>query len=99
MAFKTDEELLRFFQDGGSMLNVKTGELYDSDINGDGCFYGVVYAWVPEDRRTDIADAVECALGENNGGKLYEIPGCFFDELCEEYLGNKGDFIVERWKA
>lgn len=89
--FKTEEELLAFFRDGGCMVDTDTGEVYVSDVNLDGDFFGIFMSEpVPEDARHDHYDAIQWAYCVPMNE--YSAPGCWFSELAEEVLANPGRF-------
>ena len=90
MVFKTEDELLRFFEDGGCVLDCVTGEVYKGDVNVDGKFFGVfVYEPVPVEARSDLDAALEYA----DKWEEYDAPGCWFETLARNVLYFPDHFI------
>ena len=82
---RTQDELLFHFMNGGCMVDTETGEVYISDVNAEGMFFGIFLSEpVPEDAWHDFDAAVEAAYYETMNE--YAAPGCWFDEVAEMVL-------------
>lgn len=103
MEFKTEDEVLRFFEEGGCLLDTETGRVYISDIGGEGeRFYGIMVTDpVPEELRDDPDGAIEYALDcfpapmscHPKSMEFMEAPGCWFGELADAVIASPGRFI------
>jgi len=90
--FKTEEELLRHFEEGGCMIDKDTGEVYISDVNDMGEFFGI-FASEPVGERDSLERAVEDAYYMPMSE--YEAPGWWFGRLAEEVIANPARFATE----
>ena len=63
--FKTEEEVLRHFMEGGDVLDTRDNVVYICDIGGeDERFYGIMVADVPPEVAADgTGEAVQWTLG------------------------------------
>ena len=102
--FKTEQELLTFFENGGCLLDFANRDVYISDIDGDGEFYGIMVAGpVPHEFTRTVCDAVEYALayfpapgaGTSNRMSFMEAPGWWFGLLADAVIKNPQRFEVE----
>ena len=101
MDFKTEQDVLRFFEDGGCMVDIENNTAYISDVNADGEFFGIMVAeGIPDDVKWDVVEACQYALGcipapgtgASNRMGFMEAPGCWFGELCEDVFANGGAY-------
>jgi len=91
--FKTEDELLRHFEDGGCMLDTVSGDVYISDVNLDGEFFGIfVTGPIPSEDMGTIDDAVQAAYYYPM--EEYCAPGCWFSELAERVIANPSMFLA-----
>lgn len=106
MEFKTEEEVLRFFEEGGCMVDVENNIAYISDVNGDGEFFGIMVADdIPNDVKWDVTEACQYALGcipapgsgAANRMGFMEAPGYWFGEFCEDVLAGNGAYRTSEW--
>jgi len=90
--FKTEDELLYHFMDGGCMVDTESGEVYISDVNAEGDFFGIfVSNPVPENVRHDFDAAIDAAYYETMDE--YAAPGYWFSLVFESVLDEPDRFI------
>ena len=93
MKFTNEDEILRFFERGGCMVDTVLGHVYKGDVNYDGEFFGVfMYEPVPEEARHDLDLALEYA----DAWDEYDVPGCWFETLARNVLHFPDHFICEK---
>jgi len=104
--FKTENDVLEFFKDGGCMLNTDCHVVYISDVNGDGEFFGIMVAEnVPDESCDMVEDACDWAYDNvpapgtcaPDRMGFMEAPGCCFSKFCEYMLSNGDEFIAVRY--
>ena len=102
--FKTEEKVLRHFEDDGDMLDTETGHVYIADVNADGEFFGIMVTDpVPSALRNDVSEAVRYAMetfpapgayGSRERMLFMEAPGWWFGEFAEEVIANPARFVA-----
>lgn len=104
--FETIEDVIRHFECDGDVLDTETGMVMIADCNGDGEFFGVMVAEVPEEYRGKIFDAVEYAIetfpapatGAPDRMVFMEVPGFLFDEIAETILEHPERFVSRSYR-
>lgn len=104
MKFKTEDEVLRFFEDGGCLLDSENSTVYISDVNADGEFFGIMVAEnIPAEECESAKSACQYALdyipapgafGAKNRMGFMEAPGFWFSKFCEEVVADT-EFKIE----
>jgi len=103
--FKTEDELLAFFEGGGCMLDFANRDVFIADVGGeDEHFYGIMMAGpIPHEHTMTVSDAVEYALdhfpapgtGASDRMSLMEAPGWWFSLLADSVIKNPKRFMTD----
>ena len=105
MEFKTQEEVLAFFEGGGVMLDTFERTVYISDVNADGEFFGIMVAMdIPDDECGSAVDAAiyaqECipapgAFGAPNRMDFMEPDSGWFGQFAKDVLAYPHEYVTE----
>ena len=108
MEFKTKEEVLAFFEDGGDMLDTFERTVYIADVNGDGEFFGIMVACdVPPDMCGSVEEACEWALGSvpapgtgaRNRMDFMYAPGLMFATFADDVIGHPDEYMARAYEG
>jgi len=104
VTFKTHDEVLSHFENGGCLLDTFERTVYISDVNLDGEFFGIMVACdVPRSEMSTAEDAAAWAMehvpapgafGAPGRMDLMDAPGGWFDGLARDVLAHPHEFIA-----
>lgn len=102
MEFKNEQDVLRFFEGGGDMLDTFERTVYIADVNGDGEFFGIMVACdVPVEECGSVEDACDWALanipapgtGSRNRMDFMYAPGSWFATFADDVVKHPDEYM------